>query len=94
MYLAQHELILEVVVEKNETTLNPDVSISNLSLGLHIHLLWNNSVIENWEYYRKAMGGLKKLMPKLENVKPSGGHSYHPKNGVQVLYYKSFNQSF
>jgi hypothetical protein len=80
LYLAT--LILEEFVEKENAEVDADVS--TLSISLHIHSLWNNSVIENWDHYKKAMEQLKKTMPNLSSVQPTGGHSFHPKNGVNI----------
>jgi hypothetical protein len=80
--LAATPVILEELADSENTQVNADVT--DLSLSLHIHLLWNNSVIENWEHYRKAMQQLRKTYPNLKTIHPNGGHSYYRQNAVSL----------
>jgi diaminopimelate decarboxylase len=73
-------LVLEEIVEQENVEEDPDVV--GLSISLHIHSLWNNTVIENWEHYRKAVENLRKKLPNLKTLRPSGGHSFNYRNAV------------
>ncbi|KAI6174795.1 hypothetical protein M3Y97_00961000 [Aphelenchoides bicaudatus] len=73
-------VVLEELAENGNPELNVDVA--DLTVSLHIHSVWNNTVIQNWDHYRNAMENLKKLAPNLKTIRPSGGHSYHSRNGT------------
>lgn len=76
-------MILEEYAEKENAEQNPD--IVDISVDLHIHSLWNNSVVENWDHYNKSMKQLIRTMPNLKIIRPVGGHSFNYRNGVRYL---------
>ncbi|KAI6225075.1 hypothetical protein M3Y99_01379500 [Aphelenchoides fujianensis] len=73
---------LEQFAELREEEVEPQDELVDLAVGLHVHALWNNTVEQNWKLYEDAAGNLRKAAPNLRILRPSGGHSYYPRNGT------------
>jgi hypothetical protein len=48
-----------------------DPNLTDAEVNLHINLLWNNTLVENWQHYKNVFEKLHKTWPNLKNLRYS-----------------------